>query len=91
MRSKIIFPVISIIQIFMGVGLLLGVFLDPVGLMQPFFNGEISADLIFFSQGIIDVTAMHMIVSYWNLQSFAILNKHSYVSLVVTTYTKLIT
>ena len=61
MRSKIIFPVISIIQIFMGVGLLLGVFLDPVGLMQPFFKGEISADLIFFSQGIIDVTAMHMI------------------------------
>jgi hypothetical protein len=29
--------------------------------MQPFFKGEITADLIFFSQGIIDVTAMHMI------------------------------
>jgi uncharacterized membrane protein (DUF441 family) len=74
MRSKIIFPVISVIQIFMGVGLLLGVFLDPVGLMQPFFKGEISADLIFFSQGIIDVTAMHMIgvglfiFSLWRLK-----------------------
>ena len=45
----------------MGVGLLMGVFLDPIGLMQPFFKGEITADLIFFSQGIIDVTAMHMI------------------------------
>jgi len=45
----------------MGVGLLLGVFLDPVGLMQPFFKGEITADLIFFSQGVIDVTATHMI------------------------------
>ena len=58
----------------MGVGLLLGVFLDPVGLMQPFFKGEISADLIFFSQGIIDVTAMHMIgvglfiFSLWRLK-----------------------
>lgn len=61
MKSKFIYPIISIIQILMGVGLLLGVFLDPVGLMQPFFKGEISADLIFFSQGVIDVTATHMI------------------------------
>ena len=74
MKSKFIFPIISIIQILMGVGLLVGVFLDPVGLMQPFFNGEISADLIFFSQGIIDVTAMHMIgvglfvFSLWRLK-----------------------
>ena len=74
MKSKFIFPIISIIQILMGVGLLVGVFLDPVGLIQPFFNGEISADLIFFSQGIIDVTAMHMIgvgllfFSLWRLK-----------------------
>ena len=61
MKSKFIFPIISIIQILMGVGLLLGVFLDPVGLMQPFFKGEITADLIFWTQGIIDVSAMHMI------------------------------
>ncbi|MDA7694599.1 hypothetical protein N9H53_06035 [Flavobacteriaceae bacterium] len=61
MKSKFIYPIISIIQILMGVGLLLGVFLDPVGLMQPFFKGEITADLIFFSQGVIDVTATHMI------------------------------
>ena len=56
MKSKFIYPIISMIQIFMGVGLLMGVFLDPIGLMQPFFKGEITADLIFFSQGIIDVT-----------------------------------
>ena len=74
MKSKFIFLIISIIQILMGVGLLLGVFLDPVGLMQPFFKGEIAADLIFFSQGIIDVTAMHMIgvglfiFSLWRLK-----------------------
>ncbi len=74
MKSKFIFPIISIIQIFMGVGLLLGVFLDPVGLMQPFFKGEISADLIFWTQGIVDVTAMHMIgvglfiFSLWRLK-----------------------
>jgi uncharacterized membrane protein (DUF441 family) len=61
MKSKFIYPIISIIQILMGVGLLLGVFLDPLGLMQPFFKGEITADLIFFSQGVIDVTATHMI------------------------------
>ena len=61
MKSKFIFPIISTIQIFMGVGLLLGVFLDPVGFMQPFFKGEISGDLIFWTQGIVDVTAMHMI------------------------------
>lgn len=61
MKSKFIYPIISIIQILMGVGLLLGVFLDPEGLMQPFFKGEITADLIFFSQGVIDVTATHMI------------------------------
>ena len=61
MKSKFIFPIISIIQILMGVGLLLGVFTDPVGLMQPFFKGEITADLIFFSQSIVDVSAMHMI------------------------------
>ena len=61
MESKFIFPIISIIQILMGVGLLLGVFTDPVWLMQPFFKGEITADLIFFSQGVIDVTATHMI------------------------------
>ena len=61
MKSKFIYPIISIIQILMGVGLLLGVFLDPVGLMQPFFKGKITADLIFFSQGVIDVTATHMI------------------------------
>ncbi|MDA9588167.1 hypothetical protein N9R82_03735 [Flavobacteriaceae bacterium] len=61
MKSKFIYPIISIIQILIGVGLLLGVFLDPVGLMQPFFKGEITADLIFFSQGVIDVTATHMI------------------------------
>ena len=61
MKSKFIYPIISIIQILMGVGLLLGVFLDPVGLMQAFFKGEITADLIFFSQGVIDVTATHMI------------------------------
>ncbi len=74
MKSKFIFPIISLIQIFMGVGLLMGVFLDPTGLMQPFFKGEITADLIFFSQGIIDVTAMHMIgvglfvFSLWRLK-----------------------
>ena len=65
----------------MGVGLLLGVFLDPVGLMQPFFKGEISADLIFFSQGIVDVTAMHMIgvglliFSLWRLKFYNESNK----------------
>ncbi len=74
MKSKFIFLIISIIQIIMGVGLLLGVFLDPVGLMQPFFKGEITADLIFWTQGIIDVSAMHMIgvglliFSLWRLK-----------------------
>ena len=74
MKSKFIFPIISIIQILMGVGLLLGVFTDPVGLMQPFFKGEITADLIFFSQSIVDVSAMHMIgvglfiFSLWRLK-----------------------
>ena len=74
MKSKFIFSIISIIQILMGVGLLIGVFLDPVGLMQPFFKGEMTADLIFWTQGIIDVSAMHMIgvglliFSLWRLK-----------------------
>lgn len=58
MKSKFIFPIISIIQIFIVVGLLMGIFLDPIGIMHPFFKGEISADLIFFSQSIVDVSAM---------------------------------
>ena len=42
--------------------------------MQPFFKGEITADLIFFSQSIVDVSAMHMIgvglfiFSLWRLK-----------------------
>ena len=49
-----------------GFGLLLGVFLDPVGMLQPFIKQDLNtyaeADfLIFWTQGIVDVTAAHMI------------------------------
>jgi hypothetical protein len=39
----------------------LAIFIHPVGPIQPFFKRDIKDDLIFFSQGNIDVTAMHMI------------------------------
>ena len=45
---------------------MLGVFLDPVAFLQPFFEEDLTtyveADfLIFWTQGIVDVTAAHMI------------------------------
>ena len=65
MKSSYVYLVCMLIQFVSGVGLLLGIFLDPVGFMAPFFKGdlnsEIGSDLIFFAQGVIDVTAAHMI------------------------------
>ena len=65
MKSSYVYLVCILIQFVNGVGLLLAIFLDPVGLMAPFFKGdlnsEIGSNLIFFAQGVIDVTAAHMI------------------------------
>ena len=61
MKSKYIYPTISIINALCGVGLLFAAFTAPVEFMSPYFKGEISDELIFFSQGLIDVTAMHQI------------------------------
>ena len=58
MKSKYIYPIINI---FCGVGLLFAVFTAPSEFLEPYFKEEISDDIIFFSQGIIDVTAMHQI------------------------------
>ena len=74
MKSKYIYPIISIINALCGVGLLFAAFTAPVEFMSPYFKGEISDELIFFSQGLIDVTAMHMIgvglfiFSLWRLK-----------------------
>ena len=61
MKSKYIYPIISIINIFCGVGLLFAAFTAPSEFLEPYFKGEISDDIIFFSQSIIDVVAMHQI------------------------------
>ena len=60
-RQKYIYPIISIINILCGTGLLVGVFTSPEELLSPYFKGEISDELIFFAQGIVDVTAVHQI------------------------------
>ena len=51
----------SIINIFCGVGLLFAAFNAPSEFLERSFKGEISDDIIFFSQSIIDVVAMHQI------------------------------
>ena len=61
MKSKYIYPTISTINIVCGAGLLVGVFTSPKELLSPYFKGEISEELIFFAQGIVDVTAIHQI------------------------------
>ena len=61
MKSKYIYLIISIINALCGLGLLFAAFTAPVEFMSPYFKGEISDELIFFAQGIIDVTAMHQI------------------------------
>ena len=66
MKSSLIYIICILIQFINGYGLLLGVFLDPVALLQPFFEEDLTtyveADfLIFWTQGIVDVTAAHMI------------------------------
>ena len=61
MKSKYIYPTISIINALCGVGLLFAAFTAPVEFMSPYFKGEISDELIFFAQGIVDVTAIHQI------------------------------
>lgn len=61
MKSKNIYPTISTINIVCGAGLLVGVFTSPKELLSPYFKGEISEELIFFAQGIVDVTAIHQI------------------------------
>ena len=61
MKSKYIFPIISIINIFCGLLLLIGVFSAPEELISPYFQGEITDELIFFAQGILNVTAVHQI------------------------------
>ena len=61
MKSIYIFPIISIINIFCGLGLLIGIFSAPEELISPYFQGEITDELIFFAQGIVNVTAVHQI------------------------------
>ena len=66
MKSSLIYLFCILIQFVNGFGLLLGVFLDPVGFLQPFFEEDLTtyakADfIIFWTQGIVDVTAAHMI------------------------------
>ena len=66
MKSSLIYIICILIQFINGFGLMLGVFLDPVALLQPFFEEDLTtyveADfLIFWTQGIVDVTAAHMI------------------------------
>ena len=66
MKSSLIYLFCILIQFVNGFGLLLGVFLDPVAFLQPFFEEDLTtyveADfLIFWTQGIVDVTAAHMI------------------------------
>jgi hypothetical protein len=60
-KSIYIFPIISIINIFCGLGLLIGIFSAPEELISPYFQGEITDELIFFAQGIVNVTAVHQI------------------------------
>jgi hypothetical protein len=66
MKSSLIYIICILIQFINGFGLLLGVFLDPVAFLQPFVEEDLTtyveADfLIFWTQGIVDVTAAHMI------------------------------
>ena len=66
MKSSLIYIICILIQLINGFGLLLGVFLDPVAFLQPFVEEDLTtyveADfLIFWTQGIVDVTAAHMI------------------------------
>ena len=61
MKSKYIYPIISSINILCGTGLLIGVFTSPKELLSPYFKGEITEELVFFAQGIVDVTAIHQI------------------------------
>ena len=61
MNSNIVYPIIIIINIFCGVGLLLGVFTDPFEFLSPYFKGEIEDELILFAQSIVNVTAVHQI------------------------------
>ena len=65
MKSSYVYLVCMLIQFVSGVGLLLGIFLDPVGFMARFFKGDLHSEtgsyLIFFVQSVVDVTAAHMI------------------------------
>ena len=61
MKSKSIYPTISIINVLCGVGLLFAAFTTPLEFISPYVKGEISDDLISFSKGLIDVIAMHQI------------------------------
>lgn len=65
MKSSYVYLACILIQFINGIGLLLGIFIDPVAFLEPFFKGdlnsEMGSELIFFSQGIVDVTAAHMI------------------------------
>ena len=61
MKSKYIYPIIFTINILCGTGLLVWVFTSPKELLSPYFKGEITDELIFFAQGIVDVTAIHQI------------------------------
>ena len=61
MNSNIVYLIISIINIFSGFGLLIGVFTNPLEFLSPYFKGEIKDELILFAQSIINVTAVHQI------------------------------
>jgi len=45
MKSKYIYPIISIINALCGVGLLFVAFTAPVEFISPYFKGEISDEL----------------------------------------------
>ena len=61
MNSNIVYLIISLINIFCGFGLLIGVFNNPLEFLSPYFKGEIKDELILFTQSIINVTAVHQI------------------------------
>ena len=61
LKSNYIYLTISKINILAGLGLLISVFTAPAELMSPYFYVKITDELIFFSQGIFDVTAVNQI------------------------------
>ena len=55
MRTKLIFTTIGIIHVFIGGSLLAGVLIDPRGMLEPYFTGELTDQTIQLFAGTADV------------------------------------